>query len=278
MRVGWTNERFAEFVLSQVSFISRPTTVGDDIGADFHCTLFESRGSGRQQQLHPRSPFLVQVKSSGKNVSLTKHLEYLDRLEIPFFVGVRDRRRPWLHLHSGRYMPYAFALKGTKLTSFVGRLTRARKQTKQALIDSVTGGSQRVAVAMPRVVTLKTQPSKHELTRCATVLERECREIALNNYHRLTEQFVFTFGGQRVRAVLAGPGSTKVFRQHFADRLLEYCRNLIWMFKYRGSAVRVSEVREILAVADILGHRLPKSSALARVLRELRDVAANGTA
>lgn len=183
-----------------------------------------------------------------------------------------------MHLHSGRYMPYAFALKGTKPKTFVAKLTRARKQTKQALIDSVTGGPQRVTVAMPRIVTLKTQASKRELTRCARVLERECREIALNNYHRLTEQFVFTFGVQRVRAVLAGPGSTQVFRQHFADRLLEYCRNLIWMFKHRGNAVRASEVREILAVADILGHRLPKSTALTRALRELRDFAGDGAA
>jgi hypothetical protein len=40
-RRGWENEHLAAVLLSGVSFIAHPLTIGDDIGSDFFCTLFE---------------------------------------------------------------------------------------------------------------------------------------------------------------------------------------------------------------------------------------------
>ena len=39
-RIGWENERLAEFLLSRISFIANPAKTSDDVGTDFICTLF----------------------------------------------------------------------------------------------------------------------------------------------------------------------------------------------------------------------------------------------
>ena len=39
--LGWENEQLAHYLLSRFSFVAHPATVGDDIGSDFYCTIFD---------------------------------------------------------------------------------------------------------------------------------------------------------------------------------------------------------------------------------------------
>lgn len=271
-REGWTNERFAELVLSQIAFVAQPTTVADDIGADFHRTLFDAVEVDGRKQLLPNASFVVQVKSNDAPVSLTKYLPYLARLEVPFFIAVPDRRRRSLRLFSGRYLPYLLAFRGPHLSSLTAQLSRKAKATKSGLRSSVRGGPKRVALTMPRLVTLPAN-ARADLRRDAvTLLAAECRETGLNIFHRLTEQFVFSFAEGKVRTVLAGIGSARVFRANFGDRLLEYCRNLLWLHRFQPDRVSVTELREVITLNDVIGHRLPASDARERALDELRSL------
>ncbi len=40
-RKGWENENLAKFILSKFCFVAQPSTVSDDVGVDFFCTIFE---------------------------------------------------------------------------------------------------------------------------------------------------------------------------------------------------------------------------------------------
>jgi len=58
-RKGWENEHLATFLLSRLSFVANPVRVGDDLGTDLFCTLFEVA----EGELFPRNSFAVQAKA-----------------------------------------------------------------------------------------------------------------------------------------------------------------------------------------------------------------------
>src|SRR5688500_15331354 len=91
-RKGWENEHLAAFLLSRLAFVASPKTVSDDIGTDLFCTLFEhqQRADGIKL-IVPRSSFAVQVKSSMEPVDQAPRLDYLARLEMPYYLGVVDQ-------------------------------------------------------------------------------------------------------------------------------------------------------------------------------------------
>src|SRR3989442_3819860 len=41
VRTGWEAERLAHYLLSRFSFVAQPTTISDDVGSDFYCTIFD---------------------------------------------------------------------------------------------------------------------------------------------------------------------------------------------------------------------------------------------
>ncbi len=104
-RKGWENEHVASFLLSRISFVANPMTVADDVGSDFFCTLFEV---AEGDKLFPRNSFAIQVKSSKAEIGATGKIEYLAKLELPFFVGVVDQSNlETVHLF-GRILTYIF--------------------------------------------------------------------------------------------------------------------------------------------------------------------------
>lgn len=60
----------------------------------------------------PRNSFAIQIKSSPDSIDFSKKRRYLERLEIPFFVGVVNRDKLRLTIHSGEYIPAFFSYKG----------------------------------------------------------------------------------------------------------------------------------------------------------------------
>jgi len=84
MRKGWESEHLAHYLLSQISFISNPSIIGDDIGSDFICTLFEINKKKNKDFLIPKNSFAIQIKSNSRRINLTDKIGYLANLEIPF--------------------------------------------------------------------------------------------------------------------------------------------------------------------------------------------------
>jgi hypothetical protein len=87
IRTGWEAERLAHYLLSRFSFVAQPTTIADDVGSDFFCTIFEILDS-TPPTVEPRTSFAIQVKSNDDTIEAHNKVEYLRYLEIPYFLGV----------------------------------------------------------------------------------------------------------------------------------------------------------------------------------------------
>jgi len=112
-RKGWQSEHLAKYILSKFSFIAEPSTISDDLGSDFFCTLFKVEN---KDFLLPQNSFAVQIKSGGEIKSQKSKFEinnkrdYIRRLEIPFFIGVINKEKLKLIIYSGEYISNYFSL------------------------------------------------------------------------------------------------------------------------------------------------------------------------
>lgn len=86
-KCGWERGKLAEYILSKFSFVAKPSTVSDDLGSDFFCTLFRlEEKDGRDYPLS-LSSFAIQIKSNDDPFDFSANITYLQNLEIPFFLG-----------------------------------------------------------------------------------------------------------------------------------------------------------------------------------------------
>ena len=75
--------------------------MADDLGSDFFCTIFEIQNSALGTEVvAPRSSFAIQVKSSADEIPMDNKIDYLSRLEIPFFIGVVSQSAGAIHVYS----------------------------------------------------------------------------------------------------------------------------------------------------------------------------------
>ncbi|MGA3204542.1 MAG: hypothetical protein ABSF12_18780 [Bryobacteraceae bacterium] len=112
-RVGWEAERLAHYLLSRFSFVAQPTTIADDAGSDFFCTLFEIVNS-EPQTVEARASFAIQIKSNAKKAAVHNKVQYLFNLEIPYFLGVINQRKAELKIYSAERFPMMTAVFGRR--------------------------------------------------------------------------------------------------------------------------------------------------------------------
>jgi hypothetical protein len=106
--LGWENEQLAHYLLSRFSFVAHPATIGDDIGSDFYCTIFDIVDM-QPPTIEPRIAFAIQVKSSADPLDVSNKIAYLGQLEVPFFVGVVEQATNSLKIYSAECLPMMFA-------------------------------------------------------------------------------------------------------------------------------------------------------------------------
>ena len=111
-RHGWQSENLARFLLSKFAFISHPASISDDIGSDFFCTLFKTVREESRDYLVPKNSFAIQIKSDSSTFAVSNKIDYLDNLEVPFFVGVVDKADFSLSIYSGEAVPFFFSHHG----------------------------------------------------------------------------------------------------------------------------------------------------------------------
>src|SRR6204780_75138 len=111
VRTGWEGERLAHYLLSRFSFVAQPTTIADDVGSDFYCTIFDIVGSN-PSMVEPRTSFAIQVKSKADTVDAHNKVRYLQHLEIPFFLGIIDQSAAELRVYSAEHFPMMTAVYG----------------------------------------------------------------------------------------------------------------------------------------------------------------------
>jgi hypothetical protein len=242
---GWENEHLATFLLSRIAFLGAPLRVGDDIGTDLFCTLFERQTNAKgARMLLPRSSIAVQVKSSAAQFDVTARLEYLTRLEVPYYVGVVNQEVLTLTLYSARFLPLMLSYRG------------ARYRHALKPVSELTGGYREgneedgFVLLCPEVMTLRATDTVDEAASRARVLHDDAAAALAAIASRLNKEYIFEAPGGAVE-IFTGKDSAESFRHSFYKRLAEALLNLAWLLE-RGQGVSENEIEAYLGMCDAL--------------------------
>lgn len=221
---GWERERLAEYLLSRFCFIAHPSKVGDDIGSDFLCTLFHSKRIGGHQLRVPRGAFAIQIKSSSQTMDVTKHLQYFDDLDLPYFIGVVRQAESVMDVYSAEFLPVLLIhhkYKGKRLRL---KLVEPFVPTPENYCDVKTG---ELSLLCPHVATLRVDHDEKDIRDAAKEIEAIAKRTRQRLVAKRAEEHVYDFAGKL--KIFAGKGSAKHFRSNFYKRLAEVFCNLAWL-------------------------------------------------
>jgi hypothetical protein len=228
-RKGWENERLASYLLSRFSFVAQPSSIADDLGSDFFCTLFQiMKADSGHDVLRPLNSFAIQVKSSKDAISMDNKIDYLSRLELPFFVGVVDQVSSSMTVYSAELLPLLFSVFGIP-DNLSFRLVDQPGIDPNHLFDDLrpTGGG--IRLLCPIVSTFHAQDERSTLSAKVGTLHKICVRAHQNIAARASEEHIFEVDGKGTFQIVAGAGSAMHFRMNFAKRLGEVFKNLDWI-------------------------------------------------
>jgi len=243
---GWENEHLATFLLSRIAFVATPVKVGDDIGTDVFCTLFEVAKGKKQDVLLPRSSIAVQIKPNRDPVDVASKLDYLGGLEVPYYLGAVDQQQLTLELFSARFLPVFLAWrphpKGLRLIP-VDEFQREYRTTH----DNEEGVYK---LLCHKVATLDAHDDRAAIAKCAEAIRHDSKAALQAIASRLNKEYVFEIPGGTME-IFAGPGSAETFRHAFFKRLGEAYFNLSFLLDNNHPASD-DEMDAFVAIVDEL--------------------------
>lgn len=229
-RKGWQKEHLAKYILSKFSFVAEPSTISDDLGSDFFCTLFKII---KKDELLPQNSFAVQIKSAKsivKNksrIEITKKMEYLSNLEIPFFVGVVDDNLK-LTIYSGECISNFFTHMGNPSNNHKIFIELVEERGSYPMYDLKYN---RYSLKFPKLVQIDAAFDYTKNPKKIDILFEVCRFIQTNISLRKNNEHIYERFNDSWVDIFAGNGSLKPARINFLKRLAEIFYNLEWMYK-----------------------------------------------
>jgi len=250
-RIGWENENLARFILSKISFVAQPVSVSDDVGTDFFCTLFKIIGSKGQLRASPTNSFSIQIKSNRDSIPATEKRAYLNRLELPYFIGVVAQAELSLDIYSGEYLPVFFPAGGVP-----DRMRLYLVDAVNSISDYVQRRAGRVVgVRCPYVTSMRADSSSKEFDEARDRLSDACTATHRNLSVRHSGESLYDFPRVGQKQMLAGSGSVRVFRRNFLNRLAECIHNLYWLMLNRPTWTVLEESLFYLDFCEQLAER-----------------------
>jgi len=212
-RSGWQSENLARYILSNFAFISQPSTIADDIGADFFCTIFDDFISEKKSYLIPKESFAIQIKSDSTTFSIDGKAQYLKGLGIPFFVGVVDKNKQELEIFSGEYLLPFFAdkSKADKIKIKICEVTPTDGPPYSENGEAFT-------VCFPKIVTIGTDPTLDDFSNKIQVLSKACKTINGNITRRNNKELIFADSFSRGFIMV---GDEQIKQESLSHRLLK---------------------------------------------------------
>jgi hypothetical protein len=243
-RKGWQNEHLATFLLSRVAFVASPLTVGDDIGTDLFCTLFETATHNGHPVLLPRSSIAVQIKSSRKPIDIVPQLEYIARLEIPYYLGIVDQQALTLELFSARFLPALLSLKGRHSKLVLAPVDEFIRDFRPRDEQGV------YTLYCHKVATLAASDNEAAILQSADAIRKDSRAALRAIASRINEEYTFEITETEIE-VYAGSDSEQTFRRAFFRRLGEVYFNLSRLFD-NGQPASEAEMDAFVGIVDDL--------------------------
>jgi hypothetical protein len=237
LRVGWEGERLAHYLLSRFSFVAQPTTIADDVGSDFYCTIFDILGSD-PVTVEPRTSFAIQVKSNSNKIEAHNKVHYLHRLEIPFFIGVVDQTAGELKIYSAERYPMMTSIFGLRKKLW---LRPVEEDDAKSCFDGQTEADG-VTLDCYHLVTFSVAESRTEIRHKVERLLTVCQRAMANIGSRRAEEHIYQWDdAATVYTIVAGVGSIQYFRDNIYKRLAEAFYNFEFLLNQQPEHFDLAE-------------------------------------
>lgn len=227
-RSGWESENLARFILSKFAFIANPSTISDDIGIDYFCTLFQRKLIENHEYLIPRNSFAIQIKSDINKLDISDKVRYLELLELPFYIGIADKKKLKLTIYSGEYIPLLFSAIGLPKNLEIVFMERDSVN----LTNYYEQIGDKCIIKFPKIIELEANINRAELIQKTDLLVDITSQIHGNLSNKRNGEYIFNLIQPNLAGLMifAGPGSYNVFRENFVYRLAEVFYNLKWFY------------------------------------------------
>jgi hypothetical protein len=236
-RVGWEGERLAHYLLSRFSFVAQPTTIADDAGSDFFCTLFEIVDS-KPKTVEARASFAIQIKSNGKKIAAHNKVRYLFNLEIPYFLGVVSQRKAELKIYSAERFPMMTAVFGLRKKLWL------RPVEEDGPFWDGEANPDGVTLNCYPVCTFTAAEGRDELREKVDQMVKLCRRAVNNIGTRRIEEHIYQMDNAAKNfQIVAGCGSVNFFRDNIYRRLAEAFYNFEYMLRNDPPLFNLAEFR-----------------------------------
>lgn len=239
-RKGWQSEHLARFILSKFSFIAEPSNISDDLGSDFFCTIFSI---AERKYLQPQNSISIQIKSNKREIEVSNKLDYLMNIEIPFFVGVINRKQHSLVIYSGEVIPHFFSKFGNPSTH------PHKPKTYIKLVDHRNNSDlyrktneQLYYMDFPKIIELKSDFEYDKNPEDLDSFKKVISKIQKNISAKKSNEYLFDFVDDTGIAVYAGSGSATTYRGNLFKRLCEAFYNIEYISN-DSKKVQVSEFK-----------------------------------
>ena len=235
-RQGWQSENLARYILSKFSFVAEPSNISDDLGSDFFCTLFKIKKIQGKDYLLPRNSFAIQIKSiktiekDNYRISITNKINYLEGLEVPFFIGVVDRDDSKLTIYSGEEIVH-FLTKSREKNEIIIRLVDSIQEKN--VIQKLEDGKE--IIGFPKLIEIDVKDNYEKISDEIDKLFNVCDLIHENISSRKIKEFIYkTFTDEQYDnscyVIYSGKDSYSTYEDNFILRLAEAFYNLNWSY------------------------------------------------
>ena len=236
-RSGWQSENLARYILSNFAFIANPSTIADDIGSDFFCTIFKEILSGNNNYLVPKESFAVQIKSNTRKFSISNKKDYLQSLEIPFFVGVTNKKKKELDLFSGEYLIPFFLDNPT-----AEKIKVSLRNTKIPDFYTYSEKSGEFTVYFPHISTIGSDRDSSDFMSNVEKISRVCRIISGNITRRNNNEYIFI---DSVKAQTLLVNSEALIQESLSNRISKIFMELSYILENKFIKKNIAEYETI---------------------------------
>jgi hypothetical protein len=231
-RKGWQNEHLARYILSKFSFVAEPSNISDDLGSDFFCTLFKINEINGKNYLNSKNTFAIQIKSNNNTIDITNKIDFLNTLEVPFFIGVVDRNKLKLVIYSGESIIHFF----TKIAWKNNKVTIKLVDSTQDDTHFWESRYNEYILKFHKLIEISATFDYEEKPKEIDKIFRICDLIHENISSRKNKEYIYKisngyqYKNDKIK-IYAGKDSFCSYEENFIKRLAETFFNLEWSYE-----------------------------------------------
>ena len=227
-RKGWQSEALAYYIISKFAFLDKPSSIGDDIGIDYHCTLFNKKQVRNKTNLIPtKYKFAIQIKSNKQQFELKPdQLSNLYNLHYPYFIGVVNNNKQKITFYSNDAFDYHITMKWFKTPLFIKLITEQIPLENRCFVKS-----NKTYLTLNEFETFSADESYEEIENKLNILKSKINLMYFNISSRFNSKYVFLDpnNSQGDQKIVRGKDSFNSIQLELRNYIQVYIKNIEWL-------------------------------------------------